>query len=416
MSDEPIDDSRGLRRGKAFLLALLALVLLTGGLLLDLSPSVPERPRPTAQDIAATQDAYTALRTGKSSEVRLDEHALEGLAALLRDASNLRHLSLRATGDVLDAEASLPVLPGVWLNLSAKTQGDQRGFPEIQCAAGAISPPSPVCRWMAERARDLVRRRGGELPPLDTLVRRISIEDGAMLVALDPSTGGGLIDKLAASRRTEGDVPAIRRAYCALARQERRAPAKTLDVAVQRAFAGKQAWDEARTRDTFVALAVFTVGEQAERLLLSDPGFPGKGCRRVSPGLTLHNRADLAQHWTLSAGLTAAFGSSAATDLGEWKELRDSLPAGSGFSFVDLAADRSGVAYARRAIEGRQAAQVATELRSASEGGLVPPRLLAGPEGLTDGQFAKRFKALDAPSYKLAVAVIDRELSGGPTS
>ncbi len=60
---------------------------------------------------------------------------------------------------------------------------------------------------------------------------------------------------------------------------------------------------------------------------------------------TMRGRRDLAQHFALSCALTALIGPHGAETIGIVKELNDSRR-GSGFSFVDLAADMAGVTFA----------------------------------------------------------------------
>src|SRR5262249_40587622 len=54
---------------------------------------------------------------------------------------------------------------------------------------------------------------------------------------------------------------------------------------------------------------------------------------------TMHGRHDLAQHFWVSAALTALWGAKQAEAAGVLKEWLDSAEGGSGFSFADLAAD-----------------------------------------------------------------------------
>jgi hypothetical protein len=67
---------------------------------------------------------------------------------------------------------------------------------------------------------------------------------------------------------------------------------------------------------------------------------------------TLGNRHDLALHFMLSAALTAHFGAATAEKQGLLKELADA-EGKSGFSFVDLTADLSGIAFAE-AVKGNK--------------------------------------------------------------
>jgi hypothetical protein len=68
---------------------------------------------------------------------------------------------------------------------------------------------------------------------------------------------------------------------------------------------------------------------------------------RVLAHPTMLNRRDLAQHFFLSGYLATIVGSAAAEAAGVAKELADAK-SGSGFSYVDLAADLAGIAFAER--------------------------------------------------------------------
>jgi len=92
------------------------------------------------------------------------------------------------------------------------------------------------------------------------------------------------------------------------------------------------------------------------------------------------------------------------------EELHDSNPLGSGFSFVDLAADRSGLHVARRALDPKSAGLSAHSLRSVSEEELLPRVLAQAPERLSDREFITRFGGLGEKHYRDAVAWIDQHL------
>jgi hypothetical protein len=133
-------------------------------------------------------------------------------------------------------------------------------------------------------------------------------------------------------------------------------------------------------------------------------------CRFPERTVLLQGRADLANHWIFSAALTSALGSKAAENLGELKELDDSRPSGSGFSFVDLAADRAGVQTAILATKPGTASATAEKLRKATDDYLLPKELLKAPEGLSDAAFVARYGSLERMDYRKAVARIDQIL------
>ncbi len=98
----------------------------------------------------------------------------------------------------------------------------------------------------------------------------------------------------------------------------------------------------------------------------------------------LHGREDLAQHFAVSCALAAMLGPKAAEAAGVLKEMLDAQPGGSGFSFADLAADFSGVAFAEWLKEkpGRLAGVKALE-----------PFCL-GPAGWKEGLSAEAFERM----------------------
>ncbi len=66
---------------------------------------------------------------------------------------------------------------------------------------------------------------------------------------------------------------------------------------------------------------------------------------------TMLDRADLVKHFFVSAHITVALGVEAAKSLGFAKEMNDAA-GGTGFSFVDMAANRAGIEFAQRVLAG----------------------------------------------------------------
>jgi hypothetical protein len=70
---------------------------------------------------------------------------------------------------------------------------------------------------------------------------------------------------------------------------------------------------------------------------------------RVLGQPTVHGRRDLAQHFFVSALLTAVWGTAAAEAAGVAKEILDAHGE-SGFSFADLAADQGGITFGKHVL------------------------------------------------------------------
>lgn len=401
--------SRKLAAGAGFVLLVL------GALFISTEPTVEARERPTAQDIGAARELVRHLKAARGVDrgvrVTIDNRMLHGLAALTRDASGLDRIVAHVSGGVLAAEASIPLPFGLWINTSASATGQHQGFPDVRLKVGRVAFPEAAGRWCAELGRWLLRIKGATIPPLDELVREAKISERSVVTELALPVRTNLVGGLISAGGTRVDEQLVASIYCRMAAAQRKEPANALNQLVGATFAGApRTGRETYGRAAFVALSLFVVGEVAEPLAPA-AAKKAKACPRPSGTILLHDRPDLAKHWALSAALTSVLGAEAAGNLGEWKELDDSLANGSGFSFVDLAADRSGVALARRALASETSDATLEALRLASEEDLLPVELLQGPEGLSDMIFVDRFGSLDQEKYRAAVAWIDRKLA-----
>jgi hypothetical protein len=246
-----------------------------------------------------------------------------------------------------------------------------------------------------------------QLPELDEVVRHLKVTENRVTAELALPQRTGLIEQLVGTAAVRVDERLVAQIYCRLTP----GPNQQLTALVQQAFADAGGPDIAEyNRAAFVALGFYVVGEQV-RPLAPAAADRIQGCAPPAGSVLLRERDDLAKHWAFSAALTAILGERVAGNLGEWKELHDSLPSGSGFSFVDLAADRSGLHVARKALDPRSAGPTVQALRTISEQGLLPDALVQAPEGISDVDFVANFGGLDERRYRDAVNRIDQHLA-----
>jgi len=138
-------------------------------------------------------------------------------------------------------------------------------------------------------------------------------------------------------------------------------------------------------------------------------------CRDNPGNVKLAGRSDLRQHFIVSAALQLLSDSGLGNAVGEFKELLDSIRGGSGFSFVDLAADRAGIRFAEMALD-----QQGDSLRFQQRIQLVPLESLYFPDlsGLYENIPQKEFEALYGDIYSKAylavVADIDKRVADLP--
>lgn len=128
----------------------------------------------------------------------------------------------------------------------------------------------------------------------------------------------------------------------------------------------------------------------------------------------LYKRIDLAQHFIGSAALTASVNKQAAQIAGEEKELSDAH-GGSGFSFIDLAADKAGTRFGEMATSSpenaRKMQRAMAGIKDYSD--FMPdPRDL--PEHMNEVDFKQRFESINSPLYQEISKQIDARISATP--
>jgi len=128
----------------------------------------------------------------------------------------------------------------------------------------------------------------------------------------------------------------------------------------------------------------------------------------------LYKRSDLAQHFIGSAALTASANNQVAKVVGEDKELNDAQH-GSGFSFVDLAADKAGTRFGEVATASPESARklqlVMSNIKDYTD--FMPdPRDL--PEKMNEADFKSRYGSVNSDAYQALSKTIDARIAEIP--
>lgn len=419
------EDARERSWRRHLAVALAAVALIIGSLvflLTDAAPRVAASPPPTAEQVAVARAAARQFRFGEArasnAVIRLTSAELAAVSALASNGFRPDRLLVKVKGGTVIIEGSRQLPLGRWLNLTVATRGGGTGFPPARLTVGSISFPQSISRFIFDGARHVLTRRGAQLPPLDRLVRRVTIQKGVVTATVGLPPGSVVLAQLGGN-----DAPAnpagVREAYCRLARLQTARPSDDLAMHVRRAFAvdPKTPATTASNRAALIALAMLTVDARVGELAGLDPATIAK-CRVVPVATNLNGRADLPKHWALSAALAAATGTQFSQAMGEWKELADSIARQSqfaqgdpsGFSFVDLAADRSGFLIAGQAVAPGSAVTVAAALARAQQADLLPPALMRLEEGTSEASFNRRYGDTSDPRFVATVARIDAEL------
>lgn len=126
-------------------------------------------------------------------------------------------------------------------------------------------------------------------------------------------------------------------------------------------------------------------------------------------GVQLSQRSDFAQHFMISAALSANTGGPFADAVGIYKEVSDSR-GGSGFSFDDIAADRSGSRVGQWAERASQARQLQERLAATRQDAEIVPATSDLPQGLPEAEFVRQYGGVGAPGYQRLIAQIDARI------
>ena len=128
----------------------------------------------------------------------------------------------------------------------------------------------------------------------------------------------------------------------------------------------------------------------------------------------LAQRQDLSLHFIYSAAIKLLSEQGMSAAIGEFKELMDRGNGGSGFSFVDLAADLAGVEFAKSATNELKARQFQYTLAGNTLESTFFPDISALPEGLSKSAFNQQFKQVDSPEYKAMLTNIRQRIASLP--
>lgn len=162
-----------------------------------------------------------------------------------------------------------------------------------------------------------------------------------------------------------------------------------------------------------LALAIYTGHHRLANLVGDVQPIVGKAALpKHRP--TLAGRKDLTQHFVISAALHVLAERGVSSAIGEFKELMDRGLGGSGYSFVDLAADLTGVQVAVLALDPRYAATVQRLIANSESETAFFPDVSALPEGLDKRTFSAQYGDVDSQAYRAEVEKIEKRIAELP--
>lgn len=399
------------RRWWAIALALVGLLLV---LVLERSPAAERTPPPGVTEVRSARAVYQRVREAQDlpghQVIQASWEELAAVAAMGgRAALGIDRVNVVPAPDRLQASASVALPAGFWLNGHVTAKPDRDGRPRFSARIGDLPVPAFLVHGAIGAGRWVLRLRGARIEPLDSMLLGLRIEPAGVAAVVNLPSQTGIVRSLSTLVAEPIDAERVEAHYCRLVRLQQAGPDATLLAQVRRGF-GAGDGSATDNRALFVALALLVAGLDGNALGESRDGILAR-CGTVPHEITLQGRTDLAMHWTVSAALAAALGSDVSLSIGVWKEISDSGEGGSGFSLVDLAADRSGVFCAQRGADAGSAAGLREWLLQADEADLLPVSALALAEGMSEQEFRNRYASTESAEFEATVQRIDRQLA-----
>ncbi|HHX83220.1 MAG TPA: hypothetical protein GX696_09605 [Pseudomonadaceae bacterium] len=391
--------------------------------LLDTAPSVINEEQMRPADLRrAHQFLSENLDTGRSSSIELSESDLGVLVSGLLEQlhGGAARFSLSPSQLQVQLSAGLPAaFPGNWLNVDLQlAQTD--GLPQVeQLLIGGLNVPVELANPLLDLLHAELDARYPDYSRLLSTVQSYAFkEDQLQLVyafeadtlALLSSTGR---DLLVDPRLSEGLLYYSDRVVALSAEQEGpRASLMSILPALMELAHARGGDPVEENRAAIIALTLYQFDIDALRLLSGDisPAPRARGVR-----YNLFGRYDIAEHFLGSAALTISTDAALAESLGLQKELDDSGVGGSGFSFVDLSADRTGIRFAELAVANTSSArQMQDLLRSNSEESFLMPDFRDLPEFYDNETFQEAYGDMESAAYLSRMEEIERRLDSTP--
>lgn len=392
--------------------AAVTLLAILAFLVIDKEPWVRQNPASTQHNLATTRDILHAtskppdLFKDKVRNIALTEGDLSAVANYALTRKKLEGFAQANIYDkrlVILATIRLPNrFAQYYLNLKLIADDAEPRAYVKQVKAGFIALPKPVVRsvfWWLTYTTQLGRYVELTLP----LLQDVRIGDGRLKIALnwDREVMGqvqGLVADLADKERLR--VYHAKLAETLAQSQSKRFIGLTnlirplFELAKQRSLAeGGNAMEE--NRAVILALAAYANGKNLAPAIYPDAETP----ELIRRDVLLGRRVDAAQHFTASAVMAISGHRAFADMVGLAKEFNDTH-GGSGFSFIDLAADEAGAIFGKTAISSDETARRVQDILSQStDESAFMPNTKDLPENLTAEDFARLYGDTDSPQF-----------------
>jgi len=316
-------------------------------------------------------------------------------------------VKVSATGELLRSQ------PSFYVNANCLFTNGYDGMEIDHCRVGRLYFPGVIVDWLSDRLFSFINNQQGVRLWRRTLANSRVENAGLRVANIDVfEVKQNIKASIQQASSLIGDrnpdlAPLVRLYMDELAAY--RGVVSTLDEAVHVVF--RQVGFNTQLRDNEILSQHNEAAIWALAITYGNPRFAQ--LLGITPTnmqldrISLKGRGDLALHFLYSAMLEINGGAETAFNIGEMKELMDSMNGGTGYSFADIVADVAGIQFAKFMRNKNHNLIASTQkLVNESDSELYMMSVKFQPEGLSDVAFKRQFGGVDSLEYKKAVAVI----------
>ncbi len=396
---------------------------------------VQEIIKPTTQSLKLAKQTVKAINgelkePGGNKVIEINQAQLTAIFALISDI--FKNISVRHNSDggslLVSASIELPKNPfGRFININTYISNDYTNSEIDRTTIGSISISNRVCVALLSR---IVEWRAGDefIKPDGDWVDDISVVQDTLVIRFNPelNTAELLANLKSKGRQTLDAIVPVGKFYgvqlyydhlltTTRLMLDSKIPVSQfeyLKLVLEKA-GQKSNNTNAQDENIYALLALGLLVGDYELKRAINSVVHVKNLSERSHNVILANRHDLNLHFIYSVILTILSNQGVTVSIGEIKEVSDSGKGGSGFSFVDLAADRAGIRFAEFATGNQVTAKLVQNniLQLNSESGMFPDTEFL-QEGLSEEQFKKSYRDRESADYKSVIDEIDRRIAG----
>ena len=401
-----------------FVLLLLSITALV--LVVEDEPKLRERPDITPEQIARGKQIFEQndprrLRTGTIARVSIEQRDLD-LAVnyfVNQYIGGVAGLTIRQGRAIIESTLKLPSNPlGNYLNVTMELK-QTHSLPEIDhLSLGKLKIPGLIANNISKSIYSLMLP-DADWKALQAMIRKVGFINKRMIVTykwhenLPTKLSGAFLPEQEQHR-----IEVYQQRLVMLTRASKRQLSLTeltqplFQLANERSRRGDPIGEN---RAVILVLTLF-----ANRLTLNKiiPSLKSH-YRPIWRTVTLNLRNDLSKHYLVSATLAAYAGTPLADAIGLYKELEDSR-GGSGFSFIDMTANRAGTLMGELAVQNPSQARKIQEFMTTAQERDIIPETVDLPEYIAEQAFNRLYGSLEGAAYQKMVQQIEHRIAQLP--